>query len=317
MVYHIADVEPRGLLLSLACIAPVPLAGCSTPYCDLFPTNGSCIAGEESSTGSSGETETDGDGNTETGGDNNNTGDGDGDMAEDGDTTGDGDGDGDVTGDGTLLVEGKVTDFFLMSGIEGASISVKDVPGFETVSDAEGDYAIAGMPANTELYFLIDGNEESHWGGVIPASLPNVDIDDLELGQVSNELLDLQLGIVMQQDMDIMVDETKGIVMVRVLQPTAIDPGVDSVAVSFDPPLAMNQYYGVDSNNNPVLGSDLIDSQLLPFWGFVAKTCSGPTTAAFWLRALGKKSGARSRKGLHHGLLAQQRSRQEAERRWC
>ena len=203
----------------------------------------------------------DGDGNTETGGDDNSTGDGDG----DGDTTGDGDGDGDP-GDGTILVEGKVTDFFLMSGIEGASISVKDMPGFETVSGVDGDYAIPGMPASTELYFLIDGNEDGYWGGVRPALLPDTDIDDLELGQISNELIDLQLGLVMQQDMSVMADETKGIVIVRVLQPTAIDPGVESVAVTFEPPLPMNQYYGVDGNNNPVLGSDLIDSQLLPFW---------------------------------------------------
>jgi hypothetical protein len=37
--------------------------------------------------------------------------------------------------------------------------------------------------------------------------------------------------------------------------------------------------------------------------GFVAKTCREPAPAAFWLRALGKKSGARRRDGLHHGLL--------------
>ncbi|WP_146156133.1 hypothetical protein [Enhygromyxa salina] len=37
--------------------------------------------------------------------------------------------------------------------------------------------------------------------------------------------------------------------------------------------------------------------------GFVAKTCSTPGTAAFWLRALGENSGARRHDALHHGLL--------------
>ncbi|PRP97506.1 hypothetical protein ENSA5_33420 [Enhygromyxa salina] len=39
--------------------------------------------------------------------------------------------------------------------------------------------------------------------------------------------------------------------------------------------------------------------------GFVAKTCSTPGTAAFWLRALGKNSGARRHDALHPGLLAE------------
>ncbi|WP_219906910.1 hypothetical protein, partial [Enhygromyxa salina] len=37
--------------------------------------------------------------------------------------------------------------------------------------------------------------------------------------------------------------------------------------------------------------------------GFVAKTCSTPGTAAFWLRALGENSGARRHDALHPGLL--------------
>lgn len=39
--------------------------------------------------------------------------------------------------------------------------------------------------------------------------------------------------------------------------------------------------------------------------GFVAKTCSTLGTAAFWLRALAENPGARSRDGLHHGLLGE------------
>jgi len=148
-----------------------------------------------------------------------------------------------------------------MSGIAGANVSVKDMPGFETVSDDGGDYSIPGLPPSTEVFFLIDGNESMYWGGIRPAMLPNGDIDDLQLGQVSNALIDTQLEIVTEQDPEIVNDETKSIIIVRLLQPTAT-----GAMVTFDPPRPPSTSYGVNSNNQPVLDSNLIDSSLLPFW---------------------------------------------------
>jgi hypothetical protein len=202
-------------------------------------------------------------GSTETG-----NGDGDGDPSGDGDGDPTGDGDGDPSGDGDgdplpteITVGGEVRDFFVMSGIEGANVSVKDLSGFETVSDADGKYSLSGMPPSTEVFFLIDGNEDSYWGGVRPAMLPANDTNNLQLGQVSNQLIDTQLNIVKQQDPEIEPDETKSIIIVRLLQPTAV-----GASVTFDPPRPPSTSYGVNADNQPVLDSPMIDSSLLPFW---------------------------------------------------
>ena len=191
------------------------------------------------------------------------TGDGDGDTTGDGDgdTTGDGDGDGD-TGPTEIVVGGEVYDFFTMAGIPDATVTVQNMPEFMTVSDAMGNYEIPGMPPNTEVFFLIESDPMLYWGGVRPAMLPDMDIDNLQLGQVATELIDLQLGLVQMQNPDVMKDETKSIIIVRLLQQTAA-PGA---TVTFDPPLPPDQYYGVNDMDQPVLGGDMIDSQLLPFW---------------------------------------------------
>ncbi|NVB37205.1 hypothetical protein G6O69_05140 [Pseudenhygromyxa sp. WMMC2535] len=160
-----------------------------------------------------------------------------------------------------INVSGEVTDFFTMAGIPGANVSVLDMPGFETVSDEEGEYAIPGMPPNTEVFFLIDGNEDTYWGGIRPATIPEADVDDLQLGQVSNELIDTQLSLLQQQDENVTADETKGVAIVRLRQPTAT-----GAVVTFEPALPDGSYYGVDADNKPVLNGDTIDSSLLPFW---------------------------------------------------
>lgn len=158
-------------------------------------------------------------------------------------------------------VSGEVTDFFTMMGIPDANVSVMDLPGFEDVSDADGLYELFGMPPSTEVFFLIDGNEAEYWGGIRPALLPDMDVDDLQLGQVSNQLIDTQLMLLQQQDPNVMADETKAVTIVRLLQPTATGANV-----TFSPPLPDNTYYGVTADNNPELNTTLIDSSLLPFW---------------------------------------------------
>jgi hypothetical protein len=159
------------------------------------------------------------------------------------------------------MVGGEVTDFFSMSGIGGAEVSVIGMPGFETVSDANGVYSIVGMPPSTEVFFQIDGNVDTYWGGIRPAHLPDGDIDDLQLGQVANSLIDLQLMLLQEQDMTVMADDTKSVIIVRLLQPTAT-----GAIVTFEPPLPLNTSYGVDADNKPLLNGTTIDSSLLPFW---------------------------------------------------
>jgi hypothetical protein len=165
------------------------------------------------------------------------------------------------TGQTEITVGGEVTDFFSMSSIPDAAISVLDLPGFETVSDAEGLYSIPGMPPSTEVFFQIDGDIAVYWGGIRPALLPDTDIDDLQLGLVANSLIELQLGLLQMQDPTVMADDTKAVIIVRLLQPTAT-----GAMVTFDPPLPANTSYGVNVDNQPVLNGTTIDSSLLPFW---------------------------------------------------
>ncbi|MFV8748996.1 carboxypeptidase-like regulatory domain-containing protein [Nannocystaceae bacterium ST9] len=165
------------------------------------------------------------------------------------------------TGQTEITVSGEVTDFFSMSGIANAEISVMGMPGFETTSDPNGLYSIAGMPPSTEVFFQIDGNIDTYWGGIRPAMLPATDIDDLELGQVANALIDLQLGLLQDQDPTVMADDTKAVVIARLLQPTAT-----GAVVTFDPPLPVNTSYSVSAENMPVLNGNSIDSSVLPFW---------------------------------------------------
>lgn len=166
-----------------------------------------------------------------------------------------------TTGQSTITVSGEVTDFFSMSGIPNAEVSVIDMPGFETTSDVNGLYTIPGMPADTEVFFQIDGNIDTYWGGIRPALLPATDIDDLQLGQVPNSLIDLQLMLLQEQDPTVTADYQKGIIIVRLLQPTAT-----GAVVTMDPPPPMNTSYSVSAENMPVLNGNSIDSSLLPFW---------------------------------------------------
>jgi hypothetical protein len=175
------------------------------------------------------------------------------DTTEESDTT--------ETGQTEIMVSGEVTDFFSMSGIANAEISVMGMPGFETTSDPNGLYSISGMPPNTEVFFQIDGNIDMYWGGIRPALLPATDIDDLQLGQVANSLIDLQLMLLQEQDPTVMADDQQAVIIVRLLQPTAT-----GATVTFDPPLPPNTSYSVNADNQPVLNGTVIDSSLLPFW---------------------------------------------------
>jgi hypothetical protein len=226
-------------LLGFACL---PLFGCADDG-----TVGNDEVAESDSTTESGDTTESGTESSDTGSD---TGT---DTTEESDTT--------ETGQTEITVAGEVTDFFSMSGIPDAEVSVMNMPGFETISDVNGLYSISGMPPNTEVFFQIDGNVDTYWGGIRPAWLPGTDIDDLQLGQVANSLIDLQLMLLQDMDPTVMADDQQAVIIVRLLQPTAT-----GAMVTFDPPLPPNTSYGVNSDNEPVLNGNTIDSSLLPFW---------------------------------------------------
>lgn len=248
MDIEVINRAPRSLALSLGLGLSLVAFGCAD---DTTPggtdeVGGTAETGDTGDTGTGGES---GDGMNETGTDTD---------------TGDGTDTGTDTGPSEIIVGGEVTDFFTMTGIEGANVSVKDMPGFETVSGVDGVYEFMGMPPSTEVFFLIDGNEADYWGGVRPAMLPATDIDDLQLGQISNMLIDTQLNLLNNKympDPPIVADEMKSVIIVRLLQPTAVGAMVD-----FQPPLPMGTYYSADADNSPVLDNTVIESSLLPFW---------------------------------------------------
>lgn len=200
------------------------------------------------------ETETDADTETET-----ESGDSSGETETTEDTTEETD-----TGVTEVDVSGEVTDFVTLQGIPNANIAVLDMPGFEAMSDEDGNYAIDAMPPDTEVFFLIDGNEPDYWGGVRPAWIPAEETADIQLGQISDALIDIQLNLAQMQNPDVMKDETKAIVIVRIIQPVALMEG--PATVTFDPPLPDDQYFGVNADDNPVLGSTDTESSLLPLW---------------------------------------------------
>jgi hypothetical protein len=261
MTMTIERLRQPHLALGLGLLCTLGLSGIAACGDDTTSVTSASSAG----TAETGET---GDSNTETGG--NDQGDGDGDQGDGDGDQGDGEGDGDGDGDPgptEILVGGEVTDFFLMTGIEGANISVKDMPGFETVSGPAGIYEIPGMPPSTEVFFLLDGNESMYWGGIRPAHLPATDIDDLQLGQISNSLIEGQLELLEPQDPNVMADETKGVIIVRLMQPTAAGEG-SGATVNMVPPPALSSYYSADATmgNAPLLNNDVINSTVLPFW---------------------------------------------------
>jgi hypothetical protein len=117
------------------------------------------------------------------------------------------------------------------------------------------------MPPSTEVFFLIDGNPVEYWGSIQPALLPDADVGDLNLDQVSFELLELQESLLQQQDPNVQIDENLGVIYVRLLQPTAF-----GATVTMDPPPPPGTSFGIDMDNNLVLDGNMIDTPLLPFW---------------------------------------------------
>lgn len=157
---------------------------------------------------------------------------------------------------------GLIQDYFAMgptmAPIAGAEISVLGLPGFSTVSDAEGRWELAGLPVETFDRFLVTENE-TYWGAVVPFETGLLDVDDLELSQVSLEVIDIQITALQEQDPTVMVEDDTAVFLVAVLQPTAT-----GALVEVDPPRPSNTYYAPDGTGQPVLGSNEIQLALYP-----------------------------------------------------
>lgn len=161
------------------------------------------------------------------------------------------------TGESTILLSGQVQDLPATTGIPGAAISLLDMPGFETVSDDEGNYALAPLPPATDITVIIDPTTD-YLGSVIPLTTPTEDEDGQRLAQISYETVMGQIDILADQ-MPQPADLEQAIMIVRLVQNTAT-----GATIELDPAPAAGTFYAPDATGVPVLDSSTIEFQLLP-----------------------------------------------------
>lgn len=163
------------------------------------------------------------------------------------------------TGDPTEVnLSGIVQDFFVMGPIEGAEITVVDLPEYDQTTAADGAWSFPGMEPNTDEVVVI-ADSEDYWGAVIPFPTGDEDDDSRDLAQVSNDVINIQEALLQEQDDTVVVDREKGAIIVRVIQNTAT-----GTMITVDPPLPENTYYSVDPDGVVKLNDTLIEWQLYP-----------------------------------------------------
>jgi hypothetical protein len=165
------------------------------------------------------------------------------------------------------MVSGEIRDFFVNMPIADAQISLLSDPGVSTVSDADGLWALEGLTPNGFERVLIDGNE-TYWGAIVPLELGPMDQDDVDLSQVSIEVVDIQETALQAQEKTVVVDETKSAFLVVLRQPTAVGPTGAPVTVELDPPPEPNTYYAPISATEPILNLNEINWQVYPVMVF-------------------------------------------------
>lgn len=170
--------------------------------------------------------------------------------------TGDG-GDTGTSGPSEVTISGIVQDFVLMGPIADAALSVFDMPGFETTSDMDGNYAIEGLTPNSEVFVILDPSTD-YFGGVRPVMVGPEDDDNVQLGQISRSFIEGQFDLIVDNGaVDPELD--KAIIIVRLLQNTAT-----GAVVEMDPPPADDTYYAPDSGGSAILNQNTVEFALLP-----------------------------------------------------
>jgi hypothetical protein len=157
-----------------------------------------------------------------------------------------------------VRLSGTIQDFFAMLPIADAQISVLGLPGFDTVSDARGLWEVPGLPLNTFDRFVV-ADTADYWGAVVPFQTAEEDVDEIELSQVSLDVIDLQIGALQQQDPTVMVEDGTAVFLVALLQNTAT-----GAVVTVDPPPDPTTFYAPDANGQPILGVNEITWSVYP-----------------------------------------------------
>lgn len=157
-----------------------------------------------------------------------------------------------------VRVGGVIQDFFAMAPIAGAEISVLGQPGASTVSDARGFWELQELPVETFDRFLV-AETDTYWGAVVPFQTGLMDVDDLELSQVSLEVIDIQMNALQAQDPTVMIEDGTAAFLVALLQNTAT-----GAVVEVDPPPPPSTFYAPDMSGSPVLGLNEIQWNFYP-----------------------------------------------------
>jgi len=157
-----------------------------------------------------------------------------------------------------VAMSGNLLDFFLMAPIADARLSVLDLPGYAAQTDDEGYWDLVGLPVQSTHRFIID-DSELYWGSVIPFTTELEDLEEFELSQVSLEVIDIQIGVLQQQEPTVMVEEGTAVFLVALEQNTAT-----GAIVELSPPPEPNTYYAPDAAGQPMLNTTEIQWSLYP-----------------------------------------------------
>lgn len=163
------------------------------------------------------------------------------------------------TGEALVVLSGEVQD--LIAGpIPDAMISLLDMPGFETTSDAEGNYALLPLPAATEITVIVDPSTE-YLGSVIPLTVPDTDFDGQLLAQISLATVQAQIdGLAAQMPQPADLDQS--IVIVRLVQKDAAADG--GATIDMQPPPVPGTFYAPDPTGQQTLDLNVIGWTVLP-----------------------------------------------------
>lgn len=157
-----------------------------------------------------------------------------------------------------VSIGGTIEDYFVMMPIADAQISVLGQPGFETTSNAMGEWTIPGLAPNTFDRFVV-AETDTYWGAVVPFQTEELDVDDFELSQVSLDVIDIQITALQQQDPTVMVEDGTSVFLVALIQNTAT-----GAVVTVDPMPPATNYYAPDPSGQPILGVNEIQWSIYP-----------------------------------------------------
>jgi len=160
------------------------------------------------------------------------------------------------TGEAEVTILGRLRDLPAYSAIADAEITVIDMPGLETTTDADGMCSIGPVPAGTSMFVEI-ATTDSHFGTVIGLTATPGD-EDQDLAQISYMTVEGQIEI-LQDQMPAAADLMQSIIVVRLLQES-----LDGVSIEMEPAPDPTAFYSPDAMGTVVLGKNLIEFGLLP-----------------------------------------------------